>query len=34
MEAANEYRAALLAQEKFEAAQEGLNRVLALLGPQ
>jgi tetratricopeptide (TPR) repeat protein len=34
MDAANEYRAALLAQEKFEAAQEGLNRVLALLGPQ
>lgn len=32
MEAANEYRAALMAEEKFYDAQEALNRVLTLLG--
>lgn len=33
LEAANEYRAALMAQEQFVDAQEALNRVLALLDP-
>ncbi|MCG3206172.1 MAG: hypothetical protein KCHDKBKB_02899 [Elusimicrobia bacterium] len=32
MEAANEYRAALIADENFQEAQEALTRVLALLG--
>lgn len=32
MDAANEYRAALMAEAKFNEAQEALDRVLALLG--
>ncbi len=32
MDAANEYRAALMAEEKFNDAQEALNRVLTQLG--
>jgi len=32
MDAANEYRAALMVEEKFNDAQEALNRVLAQLG--
>ncbi len=34
LDAANEYRAALIAQDKFQEAQEGLDRVLIQLGPQ